>query len=801
VADVALIQTDSSGMTVLDGETAVTLVVTNAGPNGASGVVLSNALPDGLSLVSAVVSQGSVTDEDGVVRAELGEMAAGSEATLTLELRADQLGLWTNAAMVSAAEFDPDLTNNTATVVTEVKLDTDLALSLSATPDPVVVQSLSTYTIEITNQGPHTATAVRMADELPGAVNFVSVQTSQGTGTNDQGTVRCELGDLAAGSHALVTIVVQPTALGLLTNRVGVSEEEIDVNPADNLAVAVVRVMPAADLAVSQQAGMEAALLGQPLTLVLTVANLGPSEATGARLEDALPAELNFVSVQTSQGNATNDNGIVRCELGTVAIGSNVTVTVQVVPSVVGLVTNTVDVSATETDLEPTNNTASVVVTVEPAVDLVLAQVATPDPVLLGGQLTYELVLTNAGPSRASGVRLEDVLPPTVNFVLVETSQGSGTNDNGTVRCELGNLASGSNAAVRIMVEATALGFLTNAATATGTEADPVATNNTVSVVSQVRLDADLTLSGSVAPALALMEQELTYTLVVSNRGPNDATAVRVEDLLPAGVSLVQVQGTAVATNAGGTVRLELAELDSGAAAVVTLVIVPHLPNTITNLASVTSDAVDPAEDNNAVALVTTIQPWADYVLTQNASLPLALVNAPLTFTIRVTPLAPYAVPQTSLTGSLPDSVDFVSATTSHGVCGNESGNLICDLGVVPVGETATVLVTVVPRALGEITNQVVLASPYADPARSNLISRLGVMVVDTPTLQSERSQNRLLLWWPLVAQDYFLEVTDNLVPPVSWAEERNARVIVGDRVTITIKMSTTARYYRLRKS
>jgi len=193
-------------------------VVTNVGPNGASGVVLSNALPGGLNLVSAAVTQGSVTEEDGMIRAELGELAAGSAATLTLELRADQLGLWTNAAIVSAAEFDPELTNNNARVVTEVKLDTDLTVSLSATPHPVLVQSLSTYTIEITNQGPHTATAVRLADELPGAVNFVSLQTSQGTGTNDSGTVKCELGDLPAGSHALVTIVVRPTALGLLTN-------------------------------------------------------------------------------------------------------------------------------------------------------------------------------------------------------------------------------------------------------------------------------------------------------------------------------------------------------------------------------------------------------------------------------------------------------------------------------------------------------------------------------------------------------------------------------------------------------
>ena len=60
-----------------------------------------------------------------------------------------------------------------------------------------------------------------------------------------------------------MTIVVEPKALCLLTNQLIVSEEEIGLNPADNLATAVATVMPAAELAVDQEPGMEAALLGQ----------------------------------------------------------------------------------------------------------------------------------------------------------------------------------------------------------------------------------------------------------------------------------------------------------------------------------------------------------------------------------------------------------------------------------------------------------------------------------------------------------------------------------------------------------
>ncbi|HYT60657.1 MAG TPA: DUF11 domain-containing protein, partial [Haliangiales bacterium] len=321
---------------------------------------------------------------------------------------------------------------------------------------------------------------------------------------------------------------------------------------------------------------------------------------------------------------------------------------------------------------------------------------------------------------------------------------------------------------------------------------------NTASAVSAVRLDADLVLSGSVAPALALVDQELTYTLVVSNQGPNEATGVWLEDVLPEGLSLVPVQNPALVITNGGIVRVKLGKLAVGTNAVVNLAVVPHHPGAITNQARVTSDTVDMIPENNAVTLVTTVQPLAEFFLQQQASAPLVLVNDQLTFTIRVTPIAPYAVPQTLLTDTLPDSVDFVSVTATHGSCTNEFGIVACNFGEVPEGETATVAITVVPRVLGEITNQVVVTSPYADPVSTNLTSQLAVTVVGTPFLSSERSLNKLVLSWPVAAENFILQVTDNLVPPVNWSEERNASVIVGDQVTVTVKMSTQAHYYRL---
>ena len=347
VAAIALIQTKGGlGEVALGQEVQFALMVTNIGPDTATAVVLKTTLAAGLSFESATISQGTVSHDADVIRVELGELAAGSNATVNVQVRADQLGVWTNAAVLTAAEFDPELTNNSLTEVIQVKADADLSLTLRAAPDPVLEQGLLTYSISLTNRGPHRATEVRLADVLSRGVDVELVQTSQGSVTNDQNVVRYELGDLPVGSNATVTVVVQANGSGLLTNSASASAEEIDLNPADNVAVVVVRVVPLADLAVRRESGAEEAWLGRELSVEWRVSNQGPSAATEVRLEDQLPLEWRFVSVETSQGSGTNDQGIVRCELGALAAGANALVRVTALPITVGLSTNTVTVSA-----------------------------------------------------------------------------------------------------------------------------------------------------------------------------------------------------------------------------------------------------------------------------------------------------------------------------------------------------------------------------------------------------------------------------------------------------------------------
>jgi uncharacterized repeat protein (TIGR01451 family) len=109
----------------------------------------------------------------------------------------------------------------------------NLAVSKSDSPDPVAVTDHLTYTVTVNNAGQGDASVVTLTDTLPSSVDFVSV-TPANSCTEAGGVVTCDLGTLASGGNATVTIVVKPTATGTIANTVTVTSTETDDNPDNN---------------------------------------------------------------------------------------------------------------------------------------------------------------------------------------------------------------------------------------------------------------------------------------------------------------------------------------------------------------------------------------------------------------------------------------------------------------------------------------------------------------------------------------------------------------------------------------
>jgi uncharacterized repeat protein (TIGR01451 family) len=96
------------------GQIQYRIAVTNQGPNGASNVVLTDALPQGLEFVSATPSQGRCFLSGMSLVCELGVLDFGRTAVVTLLLRATAAGVYRNSAAVRSDVPDPNLDNNTA---------------------------------------------------------------------------------------------------------------------------------------------------------------------------------------------------------------------------------------------------------------------------------------------------------------------------------------------------------------------------------------------------------------------------------------------------------------------------------------------------------------------------------------------------------------------------------------------------------------------------------------------------------------------------------------------------------------
>lgn len=139
-ADLMVTKEDAPDPVTVDSNLAYTLTVTNNGPDIATDVVVMDVLPGGVTFVSAVPTQGSCVEAEGMVTCDLETLANGASTTVTIVVTPTQAGEISNTADVVGSETDPNTTNNTATAVTTVNaasncLDNQLPLAI-AQADP-----------------------------------------------------------------------------------------------------------------------------------------------------------------------------------------------------------------------------------------------------------------------------------------------------------------------------------------------------------------------------------------------------------------------------------------------------------------------------------------------------------------------------------------------------------------------------------------------------------------------------------------------------------------------------------------
>jgi uncharacterized repeat protein (TIGR01451 family) len=358
LADVAVFKTGTTSVQA-GGTVNYSVIATNFGPSTASNVVVRDSLPAGATLQFA---SGNYSVSNHVIVWAAATLRGGGATNFTVTLTAPFGGTLTNIASGTSDTADPNPGNNDGSstnsfVVTPVTSLADLAIGKSAAASVLAASNLI-YTISVTNFGPSTASSVTVTDALPAGASFVS---ASGGGANNFGTVIWNLGNLAGGAVSNVTLTVTAPTIGSLTNVASVGSPTSDPNLTNNATPPVVTIVtPVADVAIGK-IGPVGATFNTNFSYTISVTNFGPSAASGILVTDSLPVGVAFAGATPAA--ATNAGGQVIWSLGNLAAGATTNLTLNVVSTARGAVTNFASTGAPTLDPSPTNNLSQPVVT------------------------------------------------------------------------------------------------------------------------------------------------------------------------------------------------------------------------------------------------------------------------------------------------------------------------------------------------------------------------------------------------------------------------------------------------------
>ncbi len=243
---------------------------------------------------------------------------------------------------------------------------------------------------------------------------------------------------------------------------------------------------------------------------------------------------------------------------------------------------------------------------------------------------------------------------------------------------------------------------------------------------------ADLSVTETATPEPVLVDQLLTYTITVQNLGPDPATEVSLGDELALGLSPREVTATQGTCANGPLVTCSLGTIASQATATVTILVLvtAETPSAIVNSANVSSPDDSIVDNNDAPEVVTTVVPVANLMVTMTAVPDPVTAGELLTYTLVVKNRGPSTATTVALTDTLPAGVDFVAASTG---CAEASGEVTCDVGTLPIGQSSTLDITVRTQSAGSLTNRAAVASPVTDPDSADNSASLDVTVSSPP--------------------------------------------------------------------
>jgi uncharacterized repeat protein (TIGR01451 family) len=751
-ADLSITKTDGV-TTVTPGSSATyTITASNAGPDAVTNATVADTFPAILTCTWTCVGAGGGTCTaagSGNINDTTVNLPAGGSTTYTAScsVNASATGSLSNTATVSSSITDPNPANNSATDNDTLTPQADLAITktdgvTTATPGGSV-----TYTITASNPGPSNAPGATVADTFPASLTCTWTCVGAGGGTcpaSGSGNINSTVNLPAGGSTThTASCTVSAAATGTLTNTATVTAPGgvPDPVPGNNSATDTDTLSPSADLSITKTDGVTSVVAGGSTTYTITASNAGPSNATGATVADTFPASLTCTWTCVGAGGGTcpaSGSGNINSTVNLPAGGSTThTASCTVSGSATGSLSNTATVGAPGgvTDPSPANNSATDTDTIlQPAA--ITGTKTVSGTFTSGGTITYTIVLNNSGGAQADnpGNEFMDSLPGSLTLVSANATSGT-TSTAGNNMTWNGAIPAGGSVTITITatINAGASGTVSNqgsisydsngdgsndASTLTNDPGTAAPLDPTVFTITPT---VDLAITKTNGTTTVVAGGSTTYTLVVTNTGPNAAVAATVADTFPAGLTCTWTctsagGGTCTGSGVGNindTVGVPVgATLTYSAACSIDQTVT----GTIANTASVTAPvgANEPNTGNNSATDTDTVLVPAAVLGTKTVA-GTFLPNGTVTYTITLNNSggAQGDNPGDEFTDVLPASLTLVSASATSGTAvASVATNTVTWNGPIPASGSVTITInaTVNPTATGTISNQGTIA-------------------------------------------------------------------------------------------
>ena len=573
------------------GDASFDIEVTAGGSGDSTNVVLTDVNPadsgrtwtvSGTDAAACGTGDELVVEPGETLSCDFGDIPNGESRTITISTvssAADCADGIANTASITADD-DVDESNNQDSASITVACP-DLSLDKSASSLTVLAPNTLEYRIFVSNDvGGATATSVVISDDLDDDLAIVGTVeydldddgTTDGTCDVSAGNViECQIGDLAPGATASVTITVTvPTeaCAGDLTNTASVAAGNESAGDLDNNSDTVNVEVDCPDVSVQKTATDPVISSTESASFSITVDAGTLGTASDVVLNDSLPAGFTWtvggadigdcwVGLDTtplSAGDEVAGGSMLNCNFGPLDGDETRTITLfawTLETDCDLTISNTAEVTA-DGDTDTSNNSSTATVDVQ-CPDLAVVKIADDDVVDAGLPIGFSIGVSNsdlAGTGTAFGVTLEDSLPGGngidweissvwLNGTQVEVPATycsiSGEPPTETLVCAFGNFEAGDSASVHLTSDTNADSCATY---------DNVATADAANHAALPSLEASITVQ---CPGLNLDKsadadpidagEEASFTITVWNTGPADALNVTLNEDLPGGLT------------------------------------------------------------------------------------------------------------------------------------------------------------------------------------------------------------------------------------------------------------------------